>query len=143
MKRLHDEHVKETSEGITPIHRVQRSRQRRGHQFAGLEEYNYEIDAQARWRTCSSMSRRNLSRNPTHSSSSNQWEQHDDWKSNKFWNSWRSSSWTERVVISWFRNVFFACRKVNSLAIDVVQTDTHAARHIFTCTVIAQITQHR
>ena len=29
MKRLHDEHVKETSEGITPIHLVQRLRQRR------------------------------------------------------------------------------------------------------------------
>ena len=37
MKRLHDEHVKETSEGNTPIHPVQRSRQRRGQQFEGLE----------------------------------------------------------------------------------------------------------
>ena len=37
MKRLHDEHVKETSEGSTPIHTVQRSRQRRSQQFEGLE----------------------------------------------------------------------------------------------------------
>ena len=60
MKGLHDEFVKETSEGNTPIHPVQRS-------------------------------------NPTRSSSSNQLEQHDDWKSNKSWNSWRSSSWTEQL----------------------------------------------
>ena len=37
-----------------------------------------------------------MSQNPTHSSSPNQWEQHDDWKSNRSWNSWRSSSWTEQ-----------------------------------------------
>ena len=48
MRRLHDENAKETSEGNTPIHPVQRSRQRRGHQFEGLEEYNYQIDAQNR-----------------------------------------------------------------------------------------------
>ena len=57
MKRLHDEHVKETSEGNTPIHPVQRSRQRRSHQFEGLEEYNYQIDAQTRWTTYPSKSR--------------------------------------------------------------------------------------
>ena len=50
MKRLHDEHVKETSEGNTPIHPVQRSRQRSGQQFEGLEEDNYQIDAQTGWR---------------------------------------------------------------------------------------------
>ena len=33
---------------------------------------------------------------PTTSSSSTHWEQHDDWKSNKSWDSWRSSSWTEQ-----------------------------------------------
>ena len=42
MNRLHYGHVKETSEGNTPIHPVQRSRQRRGHQFEGLEENNYQ-----------------------------------------------------------------------------------------------------
>ena len=47
MKRLHDEHVKETSEGNTPIHFVQRSRQRRSHQFEVLEENNYQIDAKS------------------------------------------------------------------------------------------------
>ena len=82
--------------GNTPIHPAQRSRHRRSHQFEGLEEYNYQIDAHTGWRTYPSKSRGNLSRNPTHSSSSNQWDQHDDWKSNKSWNSWRSSSWTEQ-----------------------------------------------
>ena len=37
MKRLHDEHVKETSEGNTPIHLVQRTRQRREHQLKDLK----------------------------------------------------------------------------------------------------------
>ena len=46
LKRLHDEHVKETSEGSTPIHPVQRTRQRRNPQFDGLEECDYQIDAQ-------------------------------------------------------------------------------------------------
>ena len=36
LKRLHGEDVKEISEGNTPIHLVQRSRQRRGQQFEGL-----------------------------------------------------------------------------------------------------------
>ena len=37
LKTLHDEHVKETSEGNTPTHPKQRSRQRRNQQFEGLE----------------------------------------------------------------------------------------------------------
>ena len=35
MRRLHDDHVKETSDGNTPIHPIQRSRQRRNQQFEG------------------------------------------------------------------------------------------------------------
>ena len=96
MKRLHDEHAKEISEGNTPIHLVQRSRQRRHQQCEGLEEYNFYVDAQTGWRTCTSKSQGNLSQNPTHLSSSTQWEQHDDWKSKKSWTYWRSSSWTEQ-----------------------------------------------
>ena len=95
MKRLHDEHVKETSEGNTPIHLVQRSRQRRSHQFEGLQEYNYKVDPRTGWMSYPSKSQGNL-RHPTSSSSSTQWEQHDDWKSNKSWNYWRSSSWTQQ-----------------------------------------------
>ena len=107
MKRLHDEHVKETSEGNTPIHPVQRSRQRRNQPFEGLEENNYQIDAQTGWRTYPSNLQGNLSRNPAHSSSSTQWEQHDDWKSNKSWNSWRSSSWTEQQCFFFLFRVAF------------------------------------
>ena len=92
-KRLHDEYVKETSEGNTPIHPTQRTRQRRNQQIEGLEEYDYQVDPQTGWRTYSSRSRENR-RQPTSSSSSTQWEQHDD--RNKSWNSWRSSSWTEQ-----------------------------------------------
>ena len=49
MKRLYDEYVKETSERNTPIHLVQRSRQRRGHQFEGPEEHNYQIHARNKY----------------------------------------------------------------------------------------------
>ena len=55
MKRLHDEHVKETSEENTPIHPVQRSRQPRHQQFEGLEN-NYQVDAQTGWTTYPSKS---------------------------------------------------------------------------------------
>ena len=125
---------------IPPTHPVQPSRQRRHQQFEGLEECNYQVDAQTGWKTCPSKSQGNLSRNPTHSSSSTQREQHDDWQSNKSWNSWRSSSWTEQ---QWFLSsemmFFFDCRKANSLAIDGGCRQIHLPHaHIFTCTVIAQ-----
>ena len=96
LKRLHDEHVKETSERNTPIHPIQRTRRRRNQQFEGLEEYNYKVDRWTGWRSYPSKSQGNL-RHPT--SSSTQRKQHDDRKSNKSWNSWRSSTWTERQFL--------------------------------------------
>ena len=94
-KSLHDEHAKETSEGNTPIHLLQRTRQRRNQQFEGLEENNNQADPRTGCRSCPSKSQGSL-RHPKSSSSSTHWEQHDDWESNKSWNSWRSSSWTEQ-----------------------------------------------
>ena len=44
LKRLHDEHVKETSEGNTLVHLIQRPRQRRYQQFEELEECDYQVD---------------------------------------------------------------------------------------------------
>ena len=92
-KRLHDEHVKETLEGTTPIHPIQRTRQRRDQQCEGLEEYDYQVHPRTEWRSYPSKSQGNL-RHPTSSSSSTQWEQYHDWS--KSWNSWRFSSWTEQ-----------------------------------------------
>ena len=116
-KSLHDEHVKETSKGNTSIHPIQRTRQRRNQQFEGLEENNFQVDPRTGWRSYPSKSQGSL-RHPKSSSSSTQWEQHDDWKSNKSWNSWRSSSWTEQW---WFflvqRCCFSLARNLNSLAI--------------------------
>ena len=63
LKRLHDEYVKETSEGNTPIHPTQRTRQRRDQQFEGLEEYDYQVDPQTGWRTYPSRSRGNPASN--------------------------------------------------------------------------------
>ena len=82
LKRLHNEHVQETSEGNTPIHPIQRTRQRRDQQFEGPEEYDYQVDPRRGGLILRSQS--------------TQWEQHDDWKSNKSWNSWRSSPWIEQ-----------------------------------------------
>ena len=43
-----------------------------------------------------------------------------------------------------FRDALFACRKLEFPGNRPgVKTDTHAARHIFTCTVTPQTTQHR
>ena len=118
MKRLHDEHVKETSEGNTPIHPAQRSRQRRGQQFEGLEntiiksmpKQDGEPILRSHGETCRGIQHirpREISRSNTMIGS----------RTNS-WNSWRSSSWTEQW---WFLSsempFFFACRKVNSLAI--------------------------
>ena len=66
LKRLLDEYVKETSEGNTPIHPIQRTRQRRDRQFEGLEEYDYQIDPRTGWRSYPSKSQGNL-RHPTSS----------------------------------------------------------------------------
>ena len=116
MKRLHDEHVKETSEGNTPIHPVQRSRQRRANNSKDLENFIIKSMPKQDGGPILRSHRGNLSRNPTHSSSSTQWEQHDDWKPNKSWNSWRSSS---------------ASRKVNHLAIDGVCRQIHLPHATF------------
>ena len=56
--------MKETSEGNTPIHHIQRTRQRRNQQCEGLEECNYQVDPQTGWRAYPSNSQGNL-RHPT------------------------------------------------------------------------------
>ena len=83
----------------------------------------------------------NLSRNPTHSSSSTQWEQHDDWK---------SKTNLEFLAMHWTVVIFFEFRDAFSLAGKRIpwQSTGGVCRYPcrtphFTCTVIAQITQHR
>ena len=76
MKRMHGEHVKETSEGNA--HLAQLSWQRRGQEFGGLEEHDYRVDPQTRWRCFPSKQQGNLSR-PTPSSSSTNWEHDNNW----------------------------------------------------------------
>ena len=87
-RRLCDEYVERTGEGNRPIPPAQQTRQRREQQFEGLDEDKYTVDLRTGWRFYPSS-------RPTPSSSSTHWEQHDDWKSNKSWDSWRTSSWTE------------------------------------------------
>ena len=79
---------KKTGEGNRPIPPAQQTRQRREQQFEGLDDDKYTVDPRTGWRFYPSS-------RPTPSSSSTHWEQHDDWKSNKSWDSWRTSSWSE------------------------------------------------
>ena len=104
---MHDEHVEETSEGKTPIHPIQRTRQRRDQQFEGIEEQDYQVFEQYGGLTLRSH-KENL-RHPTSSSSSTQWEQHNDWN-----NSWNST------VVNFFSilMLFSLAGNLNSLPID-------------------------
>ena len=93
-KRLHDEHVKETSEGNTPIPPRQRTRQRRNQQFEGREEYNYQVDSRTGWRTYPLKSKGNLG-HPASSASSSSTLQYDSMTiggQEKVGDSWRTSS---------------------------------------------------
>ena len=81
--RLYNEHAERTGEANSPIHPS-----RHDQQYEGLDEYNYTVDPRTRWRFYPST-------RSTTSSSSAHWEQHDNWKSNQSWDSWRSSTWTE------------------------------------------------
>ena len=70
--------------------------------------YNYTVDPRTGWRFYTSS-------RPTTSSSSSHWEQHDDWKSNKSWDSflanlildWTVSCFLVQVVISLTGNLMF------------------------------------
>ena len=101
---------------------------------SGPQDYKFSSTPSKSWG--------NLSRNPTHSSSSNQREQHDDWKSNKSWNFWRSSSWTEQW---WFLSseMLFFFRLPESEFPGNRREVYLSARHIFTRAVTHQNTQHR
>ena len=66
----------------------------------------------------------------THSSSSSHCQQSSDWKTNRSWDSWRTSSWTEQ---SFFFSVIvqrchFASQKFNLLAVDRRSRQTHVLR---------------
>ena len=127
------------SERNTPIHPIQRTRRRRNQQFEGLEEYNYKVDRWTGWRSYPSKSQGNL-RHPT--SSSTQRKQHDDRKSNKSWNSWRSSPGLKGKFL--FVQRFFRLPEIWIPWQSTGSVDRYTcARHIFiTCTVIAQNRRH-
>ena len=115
LKRLHDEHVKETSEGNTPTHPKQRSRQRKKQQFEGLEMIIKLILAPdgslilfSHRETCDiqHLRPRHLKENSTTIGSQTKVEilgvPHPGLNSRFFW----------------VQRCFLACRRVNSLAID-------------------------
>ena len=101
--QLYNEHVERTGEGNSPIHLAHQTRHH-SQQFEGLEEYNCTVDPRTGWRFYPATK-------PTSSSSSVHWEQHDNWKSNQSWGSWRSSTWTEHST--------FLCREVLWQKLDI------------------------
>ena len=92
MERLHDEHVKKTSEGSVPIHPSQRLRQPRGQKFEGLKQHNYRVDPQTGRRFYPTKSQGHLARQ-TLSSSSTNWEHQNTWTT-RSWD-WQTSSWSD------------------------------------------------
>ena len=90
MKRLHDEHVKETQEGIVPIRPAQRLRQRRGQKIEGLEEHNYRVDPQTGWRFYPTEPQGNLARQTLASTNC---EYQNTWTT-RSWD-WQTSSWSD------------------------------------------------
>ena len=73
MKRLHDENVKETSETHPFILYNDRDSEKATN-LKDMKNVIIKSMPETGWRTYPSKSRGNLSRNPTHSSSSTQWE---------------------------------------------------------------------
>ena len=104
MKRQHDEHVKEISEGIVPLHPEQRLRQHRGQKFQGLAEHHYRIDPQTGWRFHSTEPQGNVARQ-TPSSSTTNWKYQDTWTT-RSWD-WHNSSWSDN---SW---LFFVSQVIS------------------------------
>ena len=94
MKRVRDEHVKETSKGILPIHPAQSPRQQRGEKFEGLEEHNYRVDPQTGWGFCPTGPQRNLARR-TPSSSATNWKDQDTWTARNW--DWQTSRWSDNL----------------------------------------------
>ena len=79
--KLYTEHAESTGEGINPIHSAHQARQNYRQQFKGSEEYNYTVLPRTGWKYYPS----------TSSSSSSQWQQHDDWMSNQSGDYWSKS----------------------------------------------------
>ena len=92
---------------------AQQIRQRHEQPFEGFDEYKYTVDPRTGWRFYPSS-------RPTPSSSSAHWDQNDYWKSNKSWDSWQTSSWTEQFFLT------FSC-----LAIDGVCRQIHLPHATF------------
>ena len=114
-------------QGNKPVPPAQQIRQRRERQFEGLDEYHYRVDPRTGWRFC-------LSSRTTPSSSSSHWEQHDRIKA-------RILGEPHPGLNSIFcSEMSFRLLEIKSLGKRRgVQTGTPAARHIFSCTDVAQL----
>ena len=75
LRRLYKEHVESTGQGNKSIHPAQQRRQNSQQQFDEHEGYSYTVHPRTGWRYYPSSS----------SSSSSQWQQHNEWKSNQSW----------------------------------------------------------
>ena len=89
-RRLYKEHVESTGQRIKSIHPAQHRRQNSQQQQEGAEEYTYTVQPRTGWTYYPA----------TSSSSSSQWQQNNEWKSNQRWDYWRSSTWTEQKTFN-------------------------------------------
>ena len=74
-RQQYKEHAESTGERINSIHPAHQARQNYRQHFKGSEEYNYTVHPRTGLKYYLS----------TSSSSSSQWQQHDDWKSSQSW----------------------------------------------------------
>ena len=96
-RQLYKEHAESTGEGIHSIHPSTPSKTKLSTisdqqvppkilSFRGVQLHGFTLELDWKY-------------NPsTSSSSSSQWQQHDDWKSNQSWDYWLSSTWTEQAM---------------------------------------------
>ena len=109
-RQLYKEHDESTGEGNSSIHPAQQTRQSHRQPYEGSEEYTSTIHLRNGWKS---------------SSSSSQWQQNNERKSNQSWDYWRFSTWTEQkmfveksfkaqenLVQKWFRQVFLIVQVV-------------------------------
>ena len=85
-RQLYRENVESTGEGNKSIHPAQQIRQNYWQQCEGFRGVHQHGSPRTGWKYYPS----------TSSSSSSQWQQNDDWKSNQGRDYWRSSTWTEQ-----------------------------------------------
>ena len=127
MKRLHDEHLKETSEGNTPFflyndqnkEETNNSKDLNNMIVKSMRKQDGGPILRSHKETCRGIQHLRL-----HQLNG---KQHDDWKSNKNWNSWRSSymcAWLKFELHTKKKKVIHPCVLIHFAPLSTLNTST-------------------